>query len=122
MRSITVSPGRALILVANLSVPFDRRVWQECLALREAGYEVAVVCPQGASQDREPYALIDGVEIHRYPLTAATGGCLGYLREYPTAVRRSRRLARKLGRFDVVHICNPPDLLFLVALPHKLRG
>ena len=117
-----MSPGRALILVENLSVPFDRRVWQECLALREAGYEVSVVCPQGTSQDREPYALIDGVEIHRYPLTAATGGCSGYLREYPVALWRSWRLARRLGHFDVVHICNPPDLLFLVALPLKRRG
>jgi glycosyltransferase involved in cell wall biosynthesis len=117
-----VSAGRALIVVENLSVPFDRRVWQECLALREAGYDVSVICPQGNSQDREPYAEIDGVQIHRYPLTAATGGWTGYLREYPTAIRHSRRLARRLGRFDVVHICNPPDLLFLVALPLKLRG
>jgi hypothetical protein len=117
-----VSPGRALIFVENLSVPFDRRVWQECRALRDAGYEVSVVCPQGKSQDREPYAEIDGVQIHRYPLTAATGGWTGYLREYPIALWRSWRLARRLGKFDVVHICNPPDLLFLVALPHKLRG
>ena len=117
-----MSPGRALILVENLSVPFDRRVWQECRALRDAGYEVSVVCPQGTSQDREPYALIDGVAIHRYPLQAATGGWTGYLREYPAAIWRSWKLARRLGRFDVVHICNPPDLLFLVALPLKLRG
>jgi glycosyltransferase involved in cell wall biosynthesis len=117
-----VSLGRALIFVENLSVPFDRRVWQECRALRDAGYEVSVICPQGAKQDREPYARIDGVEIHRYPLEAATGGWQGYLREYPAALWRSWRLARRLGRVDVVHICNPPDLLFLVALPLKLRG
>jgi glycosyltransferase involved in cell wall biosynthesis len=116
------SLGRALILVENLSVPFDRRVWQESRALHEAGYEVSVVCPQGTSQDREPYALIDGIEIHRYPLKAATGGSSGYVREYSAALWRSWRLARRLGRFDVVHICNPPDLLFLVALPFKLRG
>jgi glycosyltransferase involved in cell wall biosynthesis len=117
-----VSPGRALIVVENLSVPFDRRVWQECLALREAGYEVSVICPQGTKRDREPHALIEGIDIHRYPLHAATGGCSGYLREYATAVWRSWRLARRLGRFDVVHICNPPDLLFLVALPLKRKG
>jgi glycosyltransferase involved in cell wall biosynthesis len=117
-----VSPGRALILVENLSVPFDRRVWQECQALRDAGYDVSVICPQGSSQDREPYSVIEGVEIYRYPLKPATGGCRGYIREYATAVWRSWRLARRLGPFDVVHICNPPDLLFLVALPLKLRG
>lgn len=117
-----MSPGRALIVVENLSVPFDRRVWQECRALREVGYEVSVICPQGRKQDREAYSVVEGVEIHRYPLTPATGGWPGYLREYATAVWRSWRLARGLGRFDVVHICNPPDLLFLVAVPLKLRG
>jgi glycosyltransferase involved in cell wall biosynthesis len=117
-----VSPGRALIIVENLSVPFDRRVWQECRALREAGYEVSVICPQGSSQDREHCVRIEGIEIHRYPLTPATGGCAGFMREYATAIWRSWRLARRLGRFDVVHICNPPDVLFLVAMPLKLRG
>jgi glycosyltransferase involved in cell wall biosynthesis len=117
-----VLPGRALILVENLSVPFDRRVWQECQALREAGYDVSVICPRGRKQDREPHAVIEGVEIHRYPLRAATGGWPGYVREYAAAIWRSWRLARGLGRFDVVHICNPPDLLFLVALSLKLRG
>jgi glycosyltransferase involved in cell wall biosynthesis len=117
-----VSPGRALILVENLSVPFDRRVWQECLALREAGYDVSVICPQGSTQDREPHSVIEGVEIHRYPLVPATGGWPGYLREYAASVWRSWRLARRLGQFDIVHICNPPDLLFLVAMPLKLRG
>jgi glycosyltransferase involved in cell wall biosynthesis len=117
-----VSPGRALILVENLSVPFDRRVWQESRALREAGYEVSVICPQGTNQDREPHAVIDGIDIHRYPLDAATGGATGYVREYGAALCHSWGLARRLGRFDVVHICNPPDLLFLVALPLKRRG
>ena len=113
---------RALIVVENLSVPIDRRVWQECQALNQAGYEVSVICPQGSSDDREAYAEIDGVRIHRYPLTPATGGWRGYLREYSVALWRSWRLARRLGRFDVVQICNPPDLLFLVALRFKLRG
>jgi glycosyltransferase involved in cell wall biosynthesis len=117
-----VSLGRALIVVENLSVPFDRRVWQESQALRDAGYEVSVICPQGKSQDREPHALIDGIDIHRYPLRAATGGSSSFVREYAAALWHSWRLARGLGRFDVVHICNPPDLLFLVALPLKLRG
>lgn len=112
--------GRALILVENLSVPLDRRVWQESVALREAGWEVHVICPMGATQDREAEAVIDGVRIHRYPLRAATGGPAGYLREYGSALWRTFRIARRLGRFDVVHACNPPDLFFLVA--RVLRG
>ncbi|MFG1947725.1 glycosyltransferase family 4 protein [Nonomuraea sp. NPDC048826] len=114
--------GRALILVENLSVPLDRRVWQESLALREAGWEVHVICPMGARQDREAEAVIDGVRIHRYPLRAATGGPAGYLREYGSALWHTFRIARRLGRFDVVHGCNPPDLFFLVALAMRGQG
>ena len=110
---------RVLVLVENLSVPFDRRVWQECRALTEAGYRVEVICPRGTKHDTEPFAEIDGVRIHRYPLNAATGGPAGYLREYATALWHTLRIARRLSReepFDVVHACNPPDLLFLIAV------
>ncbi|RFU43037.1 glycosyltransferase WbuB [Actinomadura logoneensis] len=115
---------RALILVENLSVPFDRRVWQESTVLRDAGWEVHVICPQGARNDTEREAFVDGVAIHRYPLAAASGGPRGYLAEYSTALwhtaRIARRLVREHGPFHVVHACNPPDLLFLVA--RMLRG
>jgi len=114
-----------LILVENLSVPFDRRVWQESKALRDEGWDVHVICPQGTKRDTEAYVEIDGVRIHRYPLTAATGGPAGYLREYGNALRHTRRLARRIsdsGRIDVVHACNPPDLFFLTARRLKRLG
>ncbi|MFC9554380.1 glycosyltransferase family 4 protein [Rhodococcus sp. NPDC056960] len=107
-----------LILVENLSVPFDRRVWQESSALVEAGHRVTVICPMGVTQDVEPDVTIDGVRILRYPLRAAEGGPLGYLREYGLALWHTTRLALRVGRddpVDAVHACNPPDLLFLVA-------
>ncbi|MGY1545145.1 glycosyltransferase family 4 protein [Streptomyces sp. MN6] len=113
---------RALILVENLSVPFDRRVWQECRTLRDAGWEVDVICPRGTKRDTEPEAVIEGVRIHRYPLRAATGGPAGYLKEYGAALWHTARLARKVGPVDVVHACNPPDLLFLPALRLKRQG
>ncbi|MEU2624252.1 glycosyltransferase family 4 protein [Streptomyces sp. NPDC007157] len=116
------SGRRALILVENLSVPFDRRVWQECTTLRDAGWTVHVICPQGSKRDTEPEVEIDGVRIHRYPLRAATGGPAGYLKEYGSALWHTARLARKVGPVDVVHACNPPDLLFLPALWLKRRG
>jgi glycosyltransferase involved in cell wall biosynthesis len=114
---------RILVLVENLSVPFDRRVWQESRALTEAGCEVHVICPQGTRRDTEPYAEIEGVHIHRYPLRAATGGARGYIREYGIAMWNSFRIALKLGwrqPVDVIHACNPPDLFWLIALPFKL--
>ncbi|WP_410668424.1 glycosyltransferase family 4 protein [Amycolatopsis sp. cmx-4-68] len=115
-------PGKALILVENLSVPFDRRVWQESTTLRDAGWEVHVICPQGTKRDTEAEAVVDGVHIHRYPLKAATGGPAGYLQEYGSALWHTLRLARKVGPVDVVHACNPPDLLYLVAKVLKRQG
>jgi glycosyltransferase involved in cell wall biosynthesis len=112
----------ALILVENLSVPFDRRVWQECLALRDAGWQVHVICPQGTKRDTEPYVELDGVAIHRFALTAAAGGPAGYAKEYGTALWHTWRLARKVGKVDVVHACNPPDLLYLVAKRLQRHG
>ncbi|MFD8562581.1 glycosyltransferase family 4 protein [Streptosporangium canum] len=114
--------GKALILVENLSVPFDRRVWQESTTLRDAGWDVHVICPQGTKRDTEPRVEIDGVKIYRYPLRAATGGPLGYVQEYGSALWHTFRLARRIGPVDVVHACNPPDLLFLVARMLKRQG
>lgn len=117
--------GRVLVLVENLSVPTDRRVWQEARTLRQAGYEVTVVCPQGSRADSEPYEKIEGIELYRFPLKQAEGGATSYLREYSSAFARGNRLARRLGhaeRFDLVHACNPPDLLLLAALPLRRRG
>jgi len=122
---MSASPGRGLILVENLSVPFDRRVWQEARSLVAAGWEVSVICPRGRRQDTEPYALVDGVEIHRYALEAAGGGAPTYAREYASALFQTARLVRRLTRgrgFDVVHACNPPDALILTSLAARREG
>ncbi|GAA1920160.1 glycosyltransferase family 4 protein [Nocardioides lentus] len=114
-----------LVLVENLSVPLDRRVTQESRALVEAGYRVTVICPRGTTQDTEPEADVDGIRVLRYPLRPATAGALGYPREYALALWHTLRLAlrvRREGPVDVVHACNPPDLLFLVALVLRPRG
>jgi glycosyltransferase involved in cell wall biosynthesis len=114
-----------LILVENLSVPFDRRVWQEARALTSAGFRVSVICPMGTDEDTESDVEIEGVRILRYPLRPATGGPKGYLREYALALWHTTRLAMKVrrqGRIDVVQACNPPDLLFLIALLLRTGG
>lgn len=122
------TPRRAphvLVLVENLSVPLDRRVTQESRCLVEAGYQVTVICPRGRTQDTEPEAVVDGIRVLRYPLTPATGGAGGYPKEYAVALWHTFRLAlrvRRQGPVDVVQACNPPDLLFLVALALRPRG
>lgn len=108
-----------LILVENLSVPFDRRVWQESCALTDAGFRVTVICPTGLNRDHTLEEVIDGIRILRYPLRPAAGGPAGYVREYGLALWHSLKLATKVrreGPVHFVHACNPPDLLFLIAL------
>jgi glycosyltransferase involved in cell wall biosynthesis len=116
-------PPRVLIIVENLPVPLDRRVWQEARALSRAGWDVTVICPMRQAYGAA-YEEIDRIKIHRHPLFEAKGA-LGFLLEYGTALFHELRLALKVFRqngFDVVHACNPPDLIFLVALPFRLIG
>lgn len=111
-----------LILVENLPVPLDRRVWQECCALRDAGYEVIVICPQMRGFTK-PEELLDGIQIYRHWISEEAGGFSGFFREYLSALWGETRLAWKAWRrhrFQLIHLCNPPDLLFLVALPFRL--
>jgi len=113
-----------LILVENLPVPLDRRVWQEACALRDAGYEVVVICPQMRGYTR-PEEKLDGIQIYRHWISEEAGGFTGFLREYASALWGELRLAWKAWhrhRFKLIHLCNPPDLLFLIAWPFKLFG
>ncbi|MEH1900919.1 MAG: glycosyltransferase family 4 protein [Nostoc sp.] len=114
--------GRVLIIVENLPLPFDRRVWMEATTLTKAGYEVSVICPKGKGFEQE-YEVIDQVHIYRHEMPPDISSVSGYLREYGTALFWEFRLAHRVWRergFDIVHVCNPPDLLFLVAGWFKL--
>jgi glycosyltransferase involved in cell wall biosynthesis len=106
-----------LIIVENLPVPFDRRVWQEANALRDAGYLVSVICPKGKGHTSS-YEELNGIHIYRHPLPFEATGAAGYLVEYSTALFwefiLSVKVLRKHG-FDVIHACNPPDLIFLIG-------
>lgn len=116
--------GAVLMLVENMPVPMDRRVWPEAQALRDAGYEVVIVCPRGVDVDAAPFEVVDGIEIHRFPSVVGQG-TLGFVREYITAFWHVARLTRRLGRqraFAVVHAANPPDYLLLAARSLKRRG
>ena len=116
------SPKKVLIIVENLPVPFDRRVWMEATTLQKAGYEVSVISPTGNGFDKD-YEIIEQIHIYRHPLPPEESSVIGYLREYSWAINWQFRLAQRVWRergFDVIHICNPPDLLFLVAAWFKL--
>jgi glycosyltransferase involved in cell wall biosynthesis len=109
-----------LIIVENLPLPFDRRVWQEARTLVSAGCRVSVICPMGKGHEA-PFEEIEGVDIHRHPLPEAKGAA-GYFKEYALALYHETRLAWRIfrrSRFDAVQLCNPPDVLFLAAWPFK---
>jgi glycosyltransferase involved in cell wall biosynthesis len=121
---VTNGACRILILVENESVPFDRRVWEESRTLAEAGHRVVVVCPKETDRDTEPFVELQGVRIYRFPLRFARSA-FGYAWEYGSALWHSLRIMLRLRRqesFDVVHMCNPPDLMLLAVLPLKLLG
>lgn len=116
--------SRVVLIVENLAVPRDRRVWNEATTLRDAGYHVSVICPVGPGFTA-PYEVLDDIEIHRHPLPPDTGSRLGFIREYLNALRWERRLLRRIGHdgpVDVIHLANPPDVLYLVARPYRRRG
>ena len=116
---------RVLIVVENLPVPLDRRVWLEATTLVANGYEVSVICPTGRGWDKH-YEEIDGIHIYRYPEPPeAHTGALAYAREWGGALWHMFRLARRVRwerGFDVIHGCNPPDLVFLLALRYRFAG
>ncbi|PPB79652.1 glycosyltransferase involved in cell wall biosynthesis [Albidovulum inexpectatum] len=115
---------RVLIVVENLPVPFDRRVWAEATTLADAGYTVSVISPKGRGFDAD-YEFLDGVHVYRHDMPAEGNSALGYLREYGAALWHELRLALRVRRergVDVLHGCNPPDLIFLVAWAMRPLG
>lgn len=113
-----------LIIVENLPVPFDRRVWQEANTLKDNGAKVSIICPKMKGYT-ESYEVISGIEIYRHSLPLEARGAAGYLMEYSVALFWQFVLSWKIffkKRFHVIHGCNPPDLIFLVALWFKIFG
>jgi glycosyltransferase involved in cell wall biosynthesis len=111
-----------LMIVENLPVPFDRRVWQEARALTEVGYRVFIISPVGRGYEKR-LEILCGITIYRYPLPYEARTKPGFLLEYLTALLCQCWLTLKVflrHGFDAIHACNPPDLVFLVALPYKL--
>jgi len=110
------------MLVENLPVPFDRRIWMEATTLAAAGYAVSVICPQGDYPRR--FETCDGVRIYRYPLPSLAGFA-GHVIEYAWAVPITFLLTCMVllrDGFDVIHGANPPDLFFLIAAVFKPLG
>lgn len=113
---------RILIIVENLPVPFDRRVWQEAVSLKEAGYQVSIICPKGKGHQTSK-EIINGILIYRHPVLLEANGAIGYFVEYSIALLFEFFLTLRVflhPGFDAIHACNPPDNIFLIGLFFKL--
>lgn len=116
------SAGNILIIVENLPVPLDRRVWQEANLLKEQGYEISIICPKMRGYE-QCFEIINGIYIYRHPLPIEGKGLGGFFLEYPIVFFWefifTWKVLFKRG-FDVIHACNPPDFIFLIGLFFKL--
>lgn len=121
--SARAEPPHAVIIIENMTVPPDRRVWQQAKALRAEGWRVSVISPQLGSF-RASRETIEGVDVYRHPLLIEARGVAGYALEYAGALMSECFALCKLGLgdVDVVQICNPPDFLFAPALLAKTFG
>lgn len=110
------SGPHVLVIVQNLSVPLDRRVWSECKELVAAGYRVSVICPK--DEKNAGFEVLDGVRIHRYRPPRPATGLASYAWEFAYCWLRTAGLAWRIfkrERFDVIQACNPPDTYFALA-------
>ncbi len=114
---------RALIFIEDGSFVFDNRVKREVKTLEGAGFEVSVICPRYPG---ERWADDVGrTHVYRYPKFGPGGGVFGHLCEYACSLFFGGLWALWIGvrrGFDVVQLCNPPDILFPIAVFFKLLG
>lgn len=117
------SARRVLVIVQNLSVPLDRRVWLECQALTARGYRVSVICPRGPGEPAS--RVLDGVGIYTYRPAPEARSVLGFLWEFAYSWLRTAVLSVRVRRergFDVIQACNPPDTYWLLAALWRIAG
>ena len=115
---------KVLIIVENAPVPFDPRVWKEACSLQRNGYSVTVLCPHDKGNQKY-HEVVNGIHIYRHPMPKEGNAPLVYLWEYMCALfwefLYTSWIYLRHG-FHVIQGCNPPDDIFLVALPYKLLG
>ena len=99
------TPKKVLMLVENLSVPADPRVWREACTLAQHGFQVSIICPKGETRDQEPYVCLEGIHIYRYHLNTQIKRSSDYINEYSVAMFKTLILSLKIlfrHGFDVI--------------------
>jgi len=114
----------AVIVVFNLPVPDDHRVWAQACTLRDAGLAVTVVCPaiRGAEPGRR---RIDGVDVHCFRSFEGEGRAATVLEGAWTTLAAARAAKRALAQLygtRALQVCNPPDLSFRLLRWARRQG
>lgn len=116
--------GLVLIIIQNLPIPFDNRIWKQALTLKDNGYQVTCISPAGQHNDfQESHEILDDIHIYRYPAPPDAQGTIGYIIEFAYSWLMVSLISVYVffrHGFDVIHACNPPDTYFLLAAFYKL--
>ena len=113
-----------LLIVQNNSFPTDKRVLKEACSLKAAGYEVSVISP-ASELDPDRQSDFEGMNVFRYRNIESQGGIVPFFLEYANAISRIFLLSLRIyfkKPFAAIHIANPPDFFWPMALFFKLFG
>jgi len=109
---------RVLYVLQGLPVPFDRRAWLHATTLANNGYAVSFICPKGRGFDRSREER-EGVDIYRYWRPIEGEGKLAFIAEslwcFCATFLLSLRVALFGRGFDILHVCNPPEIYWPMA-------
>ena len=109
---------RVLYVLQGLPAPFDRRAWLHATTLARNGYAVSFICPKGRGFDRSREEL-EGVDIHRYWRPIEGESKLSFVAESLWCFCATFLLSLRVGffgrGFDILHVCNPPEIYWPMA-------
>jgi glycosyltransferase involved in cell wall biosynthesis len=111
------------MLLENLPYPEDVRVRFEAQSLARAGHHVTVVAPRAPEQPRRDH--IAGVNVVRYRRPdGSRHGRASFIFEYLVAgiALHLAALRQLVGGATVLHLHNPPDVLFPAGALYRLLG
>jgi glycosyltransferase involved in cell wall biosynthesis len=117
-------PMPRLLMILHDFYPEESRVVAEARAAVAAGFEVDVLALRGP--DERALETLDGVHVIRMPIghrhgASAVALAAEYIRSTLLGGLKAARLSLR-GRYDIVHVHNPPDFLVLAAAVPRLRG
>ena len=118
------APTKVLIIVENLPVPNDRRVWLEASTLRDAGYQVSVISIKGKNAT-QTHEVLEGISVYRYPLIVGGSGAVSFIMEFAYCWIMTFLISLVVlfqQGIDIVHACNPPETFWLIGAFYKLFG